>query len=97
MGNKVVCIQCKNSFNTGSNFLNHQPEKCGVCGNALIQCNQKFKPPKATDTKAWQVIEYLLGNDFRFQSIYNEAGKDVPYPTTMEEAKEFVRKYNKKS
>lgn len=63
----------------------------------MIFVNQKFnKPPKKTDTKAWKVVELLLENDFLFQSVYENKDKSwelVKYPKTLEEAQEFIKKY----
>ena len=59
--------------------------------------NHKFRPPKQSDIKKWKLVEYLKNNGFVYQHILKEAEpgsfQEVSYPTTIEEAKEFVLKY----
>jgi hypothetical protein len=93
MGNKIVCISCKKVFNTGTDFAGHVPKSCGICGAKFILVNQKYKAPKLTDVKAWKLVEFLLENGFVYQHIVKVNGEQVPYPKTMDDAKEFVAKY----
>lgn len=57
--------------------------------------SQKFKPPKKTDLKSWEVVAYLLENGYTFYSAYDKDGRHIPYPKTLEEAMEFVRERKK--
>ncbi len=70
---------------------------CPNCGQPATFLNHKFKPPGKKDTKAWEVAAYLKNHGFYFQHAYEPMGQgvwlQVPYPRTMEEAREFVLKY----
>lgn len=97
MGYKNVCLSCRISFSEGGDYnLFNKERECPECKRRMIFVNQKFKPPKKTDTKAWKVVELLLENSFVFQSVYEKEDKvwiPVKYPKTLEEAQEFVKKY----
>jgi hypothetical protein len=54
--------------------------------------NRKFKPPARTDQEHWRMVEYLFKHGFRFESIYVD-NVTVPYPTTLDEARAFVRRF----
>lgn len=64
--------------------------------------NQRFRPPKKLDNKAWQLVEFLIESGFPFQHIY-QVGKNeyfktpsnnyIPYPQTLRDAREFVERY----
>ncbi len=68
--------------------------------------NQKFRPPKKTDIKKWRIIEFLKDNGFVFQHVYKDYSKRnglvtsdnyVDYPTTIEEAQDFIQKYREQA
>ena len=69
--------------------------KCPHCGGIARNLGRKFKPPKRSDKKQWQKVKFLVSKGFLFHSIYVD-GRLVPYPGTLEEAKEFVEKYKDK-
>lgn len=104
MGHKVVCLNCRKSFNISSDYTAHVPEKCPDCSGKLVVFDHKFRPPKQSDLKTWKVIIFLYQHGFNYQHIQkdlpNDVLKDIPendryeeYPTKMKEAKEFVTKY----
>lgn len=95
MGHKVVCFNCKKALSIGTDFSYSPSSKCAICSNLLVVYNHKFKPPKMTDIKAWEVVEFLGLHGFVFQRIVDKDGKSIQYPTTMADAKEFVLKYKK--
>lgn len=48
--------------------------------------------------QAWQVAEFLVSRGFKFQRVYGPDGKvAVPYPSTMRDAIEFVKKYSEQA
>jgi hypothetical protein len=56
--------------------------------------SRKFKPPKARDAQQWAKVRFLVEHGFSFYSVYErtEFGEiKVPYPKTLEEAREFVK------
>ncbi|UTW62343.1 hypothetical protein KFE98_20450 [bacterium SCSIO 12741] len=64
--------------------------------------NHRFRPPKKTDKKAWEVVKYLVAHGFAFQHIFQEGKSDyyktstdnyVKWPKTLKEAEEFIEKY----
>lgn len=59
--------------------------------------SRKFAAPKANNKPAWQVIQYLLEQGFRYYSVLhataNQGYHHVAYPKTMAAAREFVRRY----
>ena len=61
-----------------------------------MRMGQKFRPPRLSAHKEWEVVEYLVRNGFYYDSIRTENGPGieadlVTYPSTMDEAKLFVR------
>jgi hypothetical protein len=62
----------------------------------------RFRPPKKTDSKGWQLTGFLIDNGFPYHHIY-QVGKSelvkyrynnyVPYPKNMRDAKEFIEQY----
>jgi hypothetical protein len=51
---------------------------------------QKFRPPKANDAKAWDITAYLISNGYTYFTIRDSSGVPIPYPTTLDAAKQFV-------
>lgn len=100
MGYKNVCLTCKIAFSEGSNAEHFNKEKnCPNCGEKMVFVSQKFKPPKKSDTKAWEMVRLLIENGFYFQSVYTPYPTggyiEVEYPKTLSEAREFIKKYGK--
>ncbi len=96
MGHKKVCFGCRKAF---SIYINPSTEinlTCPECGKATTLLNHKFRPPKKDEVKKWKIAEYLKDNGFFFHHAYEQIEKgvylQVPYPDTMEEAIEFVKK-----
>src|SRR6188768_854003 len=92
-----ACLVCCKSFKRRIKLSEGCPEElvCPDCGGAAHNFGRHFKSPKQTDTKQWQKVRYLFEHGFRFQKIRIGSGHHdvVPYPDTLEEAKEFVLKY----
>lgn len=100
MGHKKVCFECRKSFNLINDFNIEQSMICPDCGNPATFLNHKFKPPKKQDKKGWELAGFLKEHGFYFQSTYAHIAPGlylhVPYPSSIEEAKEFVVKYKNK-
>ena len=92
-----ACLDCCKSFKRRLEKAIRDPEHmvCPDCGGKAYNFGRHFKPPKKTDKKQWQKIRYLFENGFRFQKIrpVKNSIDSIPYPKTLEEAKEFIVKY----
>ncbi|WP_397363976.1 hypothetical protein [Olleya sp. R77988] len=98
MGYKKVCLNCRKAFNDNTSF----EQNCSECGRKMKIVNHKFRPPKKTDLKAWDVSKFLIENGFLYHHIYKNIEernglvtkeKYINYPITMNDAKIFVLKY----
>lgn len=97
MGHKNVCVNCRKSFSLGTDLDNIREGNCPQCGKRMEQVSHRFRPPKKTDLKKWEVVEYLLQNAFYYDHIQDpEYNSWVPYPENMKDAIEFVKKYKYK-
>ena len=95
-GMSFACLDCRKAFKRHvdiEDIPSHLP--CPQCRGAAHNFGRNFKPPKQTDVSQWQKVRYLFENGFRFQKIRVGPGHHdtVPYPETLEDAKEFVAKY----
>jgi len=93
MGYKSVCLDCRKAFSQGTDFTRFKVDKiCPDCGNSMAFLSEKFKPPKKTDDKKWQVVEFFVKSGFDYST---KIGGDVhiSYDESLEEAKEVVMKY----
>jgi len=86
-----ACFHCRKSFKKPASS---SPRICPECTGELTRLSRKFKPPKARDTAQWAKVKFLVEHGFLFYSVYESAalgGARVPYPKTLEEAREFVK------
>ncbi|QSP94191.1 hypothetical protein LPB19_13475 [Marinobacter salinisoli] len=94
-----ACLSCCKSFKREFNLAKECPAKltCPDCGGAAHNFGRDFKAPKRSDKRQWDKIRFLFDHGFRFQKIRVGSGHHdvVPYPETMDEAREFVVKYKK--
>lgn len=92
-----ACTECRKSFKRQVNLMEEIPKElsCPDSGKPAINLGRHFKPPKKSDKKQWGKIKFLIENGFRFQKIRTGPGhhETIPYPETLEDAKEFVVKY----
>ena len=100
MGYKSVCLDCRKVFSQGTDFTKFKKDKvCPNCGKMMIFLNEKFRPPKINNGKEWEVVKFLIKNGYHYDHIweYVEQGTfrmvNSPYPKTMKEAEEFIKKY----
>ena len=93
MGYKNVCLNCFRVENRGTDYEKFRSGKCPECSHEMTFVNHKFRPPKKNDKKGWELVKFLISCGFTFQHVSDENGMYVTYPRSMEEAKEFVKKY----
>lgn len=93
-----ACFDCRKSFKR--HFDCSPPEypqviDCLECDGKFVNLGRHFKAPRRTDEKQWKKVRYLVEHGFLFQKIRTGSGHHdtVPYPETLEEAKDFVIKY----
>lgn len=104
MGYKLTCFKCRKAFNLNSDATvrQNQSEKCPECGEAAVILSHRFRPPRRQSISRWKVVEFLYEKGFIYEHIFEngdalEIKGYVEYPTTMEEAKEFVCLYANQS
>ncbi len=94
-----ACLTCRKSFKREVNLANECPTalQCPECGGLAHNFGRHFKAPKKNDLKQWQKVEFLFEHGFRFQKIRREGNtaETVPYPETLQAAKEFVIQYQR--
>jgi hypothetical protein len=102
MGYKLICIDCTESGNFGTDLSSLVNSNINKCKNKRIFKLHHFRPLRKTDEKSWQVVKFLVENGFKYQHIYQEGSNNlvskptnnfVSYPTNMRDAKEFIEKY----
>lgn len=93
-----ACFACQKSFKrhveaSPKDYPGHMV--CPECGGESVNLGRNFKPPKKNDVKQWEKVKFLVDHGFRFQKIRvgTNHHDTVPYPETLEEAKEFVKTY----
>tara|TARA_A200000113_G_scaffold221242_1_gene232789 strand:+ start:101 stop:562 length:462 start_codon:yes stop_codon:yes gene_type:complete len=71
--------------------------QCASCGGVSYNLGRNFKAPKKLDTAQWRKVAYLIQHGFYFQKIRPSKNSyySVPYPSTLAEARVFVKKYKK--
>lgn len=106
MGHKKVCIECRLVFNRNFDSGSELTYPCPKCRQSMLLLPHRFRPPKKTDEKGWQVVKFLLEHGFSFQHLYEERSSDysnkpsttyAPYPKNLREAKEFVETYKEQA
>jgi hypothetical protein len=96
MGYKTICLECRKTFNHGSDFEKFHIGNCPECGKLMLEIDQKFKAPKSSDDRKWETVKFLVNHGFRYQRI-SEIKYQIPfvkYPENLRDAKEFVAKYS---
>ena len=91
-----VCIKCRKSFKRNCDTSEYINELiCPDCGQDASNFGRNFHVPKMSNNEQCKKIQFLFDNGFSFQRVEDESGSRIPYPKTLAEAKEFVRKYKK--
>ena len=92
-----ACLECCKSFKREFVLTDGCPKDliCPDCSGKAYNFGRHFKAPKKSDKKQWAKIRYLFEHGFRFQKIRlnKNSFESVPYPETLSQAKEFVKKY----
>lgn len=66
--------------------------RCPDCGGETVPLSRKFKPPSQRPVQSSKVVEFLVANGFRFDSM-TDNGRAGKYPMTMAAAKVFVARH----
>ena len=92
-----VCFTCRKSFKrmVEPDVAGLPDKVCPQCGGTAVGLSRKFKAPARTDIAQWKKVEYLVRHGFCFFSQH-EPGGTAPYPSTLAEARAFVRRYGKR-
>jgi hypothetical protein len=92
-----VCFTCRKSFKRAPIGQKGLPDKtCPDCGGVAIGLSRKFKAPSRLDAAQWEKVEYLVAHGFRFFSQTDAKTRvSVPYPETLKDAREFVRRFGR--
>lgn len=93
MGYKNVCINCKRVENLGTDYSKFKTGKCPECQNLMFFVNHRFKPPKKSDLRSWEVVRYLIENGYDFKNMISKNGLILDYPNNIKEAKSFIDSY----
>lgn len=96
MGHKLVCLNCRESQNIDSDLTKCENlnKFCLNCCSKLILLPHRFRPPKKSDLKKWEVVRYLFENGFTYEHFYDDENqKYFKIPETLYEAKEFIEIY----
>ena len=93
---KYLCLNCRRTFKRPVEGKGERP--CPHCKLTAVRMGHKFRPPRLSAYREWEVIKYLVNNGFYYDSIpiKDEHGNEiglVSYPLTMDDAKEFVQEY----
>lgn len=100
MGHKKVCLDCRVAFNRPFDSGSGLTYPCPNCSKSMLLLPHRFRPPKKSDDKKWEVVEFLIRNGFYYQHIVDDGlepkngeTSHQNYPRNMREAKEFIKKY----
>ena len=90
MGYKNVCLNCKRVESLGTDHDTFRTGDCPECSTPMYFVSQKFRPPKRTDKRSWDVAALMISNGFTYYTIRDAQGIPVPYPTTVDDAERFI-------
>jgi len=102
MGHKKVCVECRVTLNRPFDIGSDLTYACPECGKVMILLPHRFRPPRKSDDKKWEVVKFLINNGFYYQHIYEivetksritSRQNYVAYPENIRDAKEFVELY----
>ncbi|TCR02785.1 hypothetical protein EDF70_103210 [Neorhizobium sp. JUb45] len=78
---KFACLDCQRVFKRPADATQ---KVCPRCGGVTYRTGSDFRPPSASDKKAWAVAAFLISKGFPYYRL------GVRYPTTLKEAERFV-------
>ncbi len=102
MGYKSVCVNCRKSFNRSIEKEINKFFSCPECGNTMTLLSHRFRPPKKSDEKKWEVVKFLIDKGFYYQHINKlvddekseyDNNEFAKYPLNLKDALIFVEKY----
>ena len=99
MGYKSVCTNCRKAYSQGADFEKSLSVICPECQQSMFFVNEKFKPPKKTAKKEWEIVKTLLKGGYDFQSFYQEIYPNnnfVSFPTKLNEVEIFLKAFKNK-
>ena len=86
-----VCLHCRKSFKKPRN---NEPRKCPQCSGELIPLSRKFSAPAASNSRGWELVEFLIAHGARFYGAREFRPPNrllyIPYPRTMAQAEQLV-------
>jgi hypothetical protein len=90
-----ACLTCKTAQKRHIDGNYPTKIQCPICKDSMYNLGRHFKAPAKSDSKQWKKIAFLIEHGFLFQKIRPDKYSDesVPYPETLEDAKDFVVKY----
>lgn len=87
-----VCLNCRKCFRKPASLA---PRLCPQCAAPMTQLSRKFKAPRSRDVAQWDKVKFLVLHGFTFYPVYERIDdvmqRQVPYPVTLAEAREFVK------
>jgi len=103
MGHKKVCLECRLTLNRPFDSGSELTYPCPECRKPMTLLPHRFRPPKKSDDKKWETVQFLIENGFYYQHIYETITETtngikkfenlVTYPDNIRDAKEFVEHY----
>lgn len=73
----------------------------------MTMMSHRFRPPKKTEAKKWELVRFYVENGFNFQHVYKDIklNRDgtksyenlVPYPENLRDAKDFIKQYKEQA
>jgi hypothetical protein len=89
-----ACTHCRKAFKrTGAESV--EQLTCPNCGSPSWNVGRHFKAPASDDHGQWKKVALLCEHGLRFQRLYDEHGRPIPYPKTLREAEAFIKQYGK--
>jgi len=87
----------------GTDFDSIKESNCPESGQKMTLVSHRFRPPKKTDDKKWEVVRYLVNHGFLYQHIYQKVIENsngtksyenyVDYPENIKDSIDFVNKF----
>lgn len=78
---KFACLDCQRVFKRPADATQ---KTCPRCGGITYRTGSDFRPPSATDNKAWAVAAFLISHGFPYYRL------GIRYPATLKEAAQFI-------
>jgi hypothetical protein len=73
MAHKKICLNCRKAFNVTNADRTKINLTCPEYERQPALFNHKFRPPKKSDMKQWELVLFLRANGFVYQHVYTKA------------------------